>query len=174
MAVAQTTDSKFGYGESAITVSKPLMLMNSLPRFVRIGDKIEAGAVIHNYTGSLQKITLTIKADAGIVFTSATTTNIMLSNNRSQEVRFRFTVANQIPDYVKFTITARSGSYSDGLEIPVPVRNPKIYETMAIYDKTTGSMTQRVNVTEAVIPELSRISDRLPRPYELDGCVDTY
>lgn len=175
MAVAQTRDSRFGYGDSAITVSKPLMLMASLPRFLRIWDVVEAGTVVHNYTGSKQTVTVTIKADRGVQFSGATVTNLILENNGSAEVRFKFKVQNTLAESVQFTVTAKSGSYSDGVQYDIPIRNPKIYETTALYQNTTASANQRVNVTEAVIPELSRIQvTASPTAFaELKGCVDS-
>ncbi len=43
MAVAQTADSAFGRGDDIFRVTKPLQLQPSMPRFVRAGDRFEAG-----------------------------------------------------------------------------------------------------------------------------------
>jgi hypothetical protein len=48
MAVAQTADSSFGRGDDVFRVTKPLQLQPSMPRFVRAGDRFEAGVVVRN------------------------------------------------------------------------------------------------------------------------------
>jgi uncharacterized protein YfaS (alpha-2-macroglobulin family) len=62
MAVAHTKDSKFGYGERSVTVSKPLILQPALPRFARVGDEFSGGVVVINQS-RLEK-TVTVVAGA--------------------------------------------------------------------------------------------------------------
>ena len=50
VAVVQTADDAFGAGESAIEVSKPVMLDPALPRFANVGDKLLLRGVLHNLT----------------------------------------------------------------------------------------------------------------------------
>jgi uncharacterized protein YfaS (alpha-2-macroglobulin family) len=50
IAVATTTASQFGAGESAFEVNKPVMIEPALPRFGNVGDKIILRAMVHNTT----------------------------------------------------------------------------------------------------------------------------
>ena len=63
MVIAQTSDSKFGAGETHLKVKKPLLLRPSLPRFLRVGDRIEAGVVAQNFTGRDAPILLRAEAE---------------------------------------------------------------------------------------------------------------
>ena len=68
MAVAHL-DERFGAGQSAFEVSKPLMIEPALPQFAHIGDQMIARAVIHNqsrHSGAVVvKLELDDKARAG-------------------------------------------------------------------------------------------------------------
>ena len=46
MAVATSIDDRYGYGESRVVTSRRLMARPALPRFVRAGDKLDAGVVV--------------------------------------------------------------------------------------------------------------------------------
>jgi uncharacterized protein YfaS (alpha-2-macroglobulin family) len=51
IAVAQAGRDRFGHGETAFAVHKPLMIEPALPRFANLTDRVMARAVIHNQTG---------------------------------------------------------------------------------------------------------------------------
>ena len=122
MAVSQTKDACFGSGSAVIMVSKPLMVLSTLPRFIRLNDVLEAGAMIYNYTGSDGNIAVTIAADGPVTFTSSQKTNLFISNNNAAEIRFKMTVPPQELRDVKFTITAKAGLNNDGFEETVPLK----------------------------------------------------
>ncbi|MCU0691338.1 MAG: MG2 domain-containing protein, partial [Polyangiaceae bacterium] len=46
MAVVAGTDDRFGFGESRVTTSLPLMARPAFPRLLRAGDEIDAGVVV--------------------------------------------------------------------------------------------------------------------------------
>src|SRR2546423_3244414 len=50
IVVAASRQNQFGTGESAIEISKPIMIETSLPRFGNFGDKLVLRAVVHNNT----------------------------------------------------------------------------------------------------------------------------
>jgi len=50
IAIAASRQNQFGAGESAIEISKPIMIEASLPRFGNFGDKLVLRAVLHNNT----------------------------------------------------------------------------------------------------------------------------
>ncbi|NPV02699.1 MAG: hypothetical protein HPY53_15100 [Brevinematales bacterium] len=169
MANAQTKDSKFGYGDNVFTVSKPLMILSGLPSFVRMGDSFDAGVTVYNYTGDTAKITLRCESPA------AYTTNITLAQNGSQEVKFHYTIPYvDNPTSMDFTITASAGQYSDGIKLSLPVKAPKLYETVSIYKTTEKSAQETIKISENVIPEYSKLVFNLsPSAFsELKGSVD--
>jgi len=52
MVVAADKGYRFGSADKRFTVSKPLQLLASLPRFLNLGDKLQGGVVVHNETGA--------------------------------------------------------------------------------------------------------------------------
>lgn len=63
MAVVQTAANRFGNGQSAIRINKPLMLQPSLPRFANVGDRIMLRAVLHNQSELDGDADLTLELD---------------------------------------------------------------------------------------------------------------
>jgi len=170
MANAQTKDSKFGYGDNMFTVSKPLMVLSGLPSFVRMGDSFEAGVTVYNYTGDTAKITLRSESPSPVY-----TTNITLAQNGSQEVKFRYSIPHlDHQSSMVFTITASAGNFSDGIKLTLPVKYPKVYETISIYKTTDKSAQETIKISENVITKYSKLVFTLsPSAFsELKGSVD--
>src|SRR3954471_3270787 len=64
IAVAASRLNQFGTGESAIEISKPIMLEASLPRFGNQGDKLVLRAVLHNNTDRAGEADVELQLDA--------------------------------------------------------------------------------------------------------------
>ncbi|OHD54225.1 MAG: hypothetical protein A2Y33_13050 [Spirochaetes bacterium GWF1_51_8] len=170
MAVAQTKDSKFGYGDSLLTVSKPLMLLSSLPSFARMGDSFSAGVTVFNYTGEDAVVKIVSEQPA-----PSFVTNIKLAKNSSAEVKFGYKIPySPGKNQLDFVITASAGNYTDGIHLVLPVKTPKLTETMAIYKTTDLSAEEKIKISENVLPQFSRIIFNLsPSAFsELKGSVD--
>ncbi len=174
MAVAYTKSSQFGAGDQEFAVSKPLMLLPTLPQFIRIMDEMEAGGMVYNYSGKDQDIKVTLEAENPIEFKGQASQTIKVPNNGSAEIKFRFKLPNTVKKELKFTLTAKAGSFSDGLVQIVPVKMPKTYETTALYKTTTGTINEKIKLGENIWKEMSRVELSLsPSAFtELKGSVD--
>ncbi|MBK8090680.1 MAG: hypothetical protein IPK32_01430 [Verrucomicrobiaceae bacterium] len=64
MAVAAEGVDRFGSGESAVKVNKPLMLEPAVPRFARLGDEFLVKAVLHNTTKHDGRVEVLLELDA--------------------------------------------------------------------------------------------------------------
>jgi alpha-2-macroglobulin len=62
-AVAHTADSRFGGGQSAFQVSKPLILEPVLPRFANITDHVKARALVQNQTAQEGEVVVSLELD---------------------------------------------------------------------------------------------------------------
>ncbi|WP_428263157.1 MG2 domain-containing protein [Haliangium sp.] len=127
MAVAADTGSRFGSGDSRITVSKSLMATPVLPRFLNAGDQAEVGVLLHNHTD---------RAGAAVVV--AKTEGVHLSQDhtrRSQRVpaggsaRVAFPIQAPAADSpvaatARFEFRARLGDHKDGVRVDIPVVRP--------------------------------------------------
>ena len=63
MAIAVKGGDRFGTGESAFTVNKPLMLEPVVPRFAHLSDEILVKAVLHNTTPFSGEVEVELKLD---------------------------------------------------------------------------------------------------------------
>jgi uncharacterized protein YfaS (alpha-2-macroglobulin family) len=151
MAVAQTKESDFGYGESSFKVNKPLLLQPSLPRFARVGDSFKSGVVIMNYSDKAQAIKL-ITTVTGLQWDRQDTTMHSLQPGQSKEVLFSF-IADKI-SVAKFVFRARSEKEYDGLQWTIPVNAPRLKESVALYESLTDSI-----IEEHIIPPADAFSD---------------
>ena len=64
MAVAAHGVDRFGSGESAFKINKPLMIEPAVPRFARLGDEFLVKAVVHNTTPNAGAVEVTLELDA--------------------------------------------------------------------------------------------------------------
>ncbi|HNH33210.1 MAG TPA: alpha-2-macroglobulin family protein [bacterium] len=169
-AVAHTRDSRFGSDDHSITVSKDLMLRPALPRFARIDDAVEAGAVLHNNT--TQAGTATIRAQAeGVEIIGAIEKTVELQPGASQEVRFQYRALKTGP--AKFSFTAQMRQFSDGVEITIPVRMPVPTETVALAGSTTDKTQEQVIIPGSIFENTGsfEIKTSSTALVDLDGSV---
>jgi uncharacterized protein YfaS (alpha-2-macroglobulin family) len=144
MAVAQTKESDFGYGENSFAVTKPLLLQPSLPRFVRVGDTFKSGVVLMNTSTEQQSVTLVTQV-SGLQWKNEDTTRHLLQPGQAKEVLFGF-AADKLGT-AKFVFRARSETNSDGLQWTIPVTAPRLKETVALYESLPDQ-----NREEHIIP----------------------
>ena len=119
MAVAVTHGDRYGSGQSKMLVTRPLLARPALPRFVRAGDRFEAGAVVNHRLG--QSAAVTVEAQAtGIRLAGERRRQVTLDRGRGQEVRFPFEA--QPGDSAVFRFRVQSGREGDAVEARIPVR----------------------------------------------------
>ncbi|MEX2190381.1 MAG: MG2 domain-containing protein, partial [Bacteroidota bacterium] len=152
MAVANSVDSEFGYGESSFRVNKPLLLQASLPRFARVGDEFEGGVVILNYTEEEKQVDL-ITASTGIAFKGKDTLRYTLKPGEAKEVRHSLKAEHV--GTAHFVFRARSNTDEDGLVWNIPIRVPRIRESVALYESVSDpTVQQKVVVPDNVFSDL--------------------
>ncbi len=72
MSVVSAGAERFGHGESAFTVNKPLMVEPVVPRFARLGDEVLVKAVLHNTTAAGREVEVALNLDDGAAFITET------------------------------------------------------------------------------------------------------
>ena len=155
MAVAQTMESEFGYGEESFKVNKPLLLQPSLPRFARVGDEFEAGVVIMNYTDAEKHVRL-ITSVKGIQFHGADTADYVLKPGQSKEVRNKY-IADGLGT-AEFVFRASTNTDKDGLLWKIPIEVPRLREAVALYESSTDpERREQIQVPKNIFPDLGNI-----------------
>jgi hypothetical protein len=129
MAVAVTKEQRFGSGEAKIVSTKRLLLQPSLPRFVRAGDQIEAGVVVHNRTREPGEVQVRLTAE-GLVLGERGEKTVRVGAGQGVEVRFP--LRGDKPGVAKLTFDARLGVERDGLEVTRVVHPPTVLESVGL------------------------------------------
>ena len=153
MAVVQTKDSRFGRAEENIKVSKPLLILPSLPRFARVGDEFQAGVVLHN--NSDKKGTVAVAYEAKGIRLSGAADGRDSAIGPGEAKEFLYSLKAETPGKAVFAFRAKMGEASDGLELTIPVVLPRPTETVA----TAGQVTGRAAEEYVTIPEIITASE---------------
>lgn len=165
MAVAQTVDSSFGRGDDVFRVTKPLQLQPSMPRFVRAGDRFDAGVVVRNLSEQGGRATLELEA-SGISCPDGAARTVTLGPGDSREVLFPFDASK--PGRARLAFRARLGGETDGLEMHLDVRPDRPLETVALTGAVDDRAEERLKIPESPYPEETRLDLRV-YPTALSG-----
>ena len=156
MAVAQTQDSLFGSGAAEFKVAKPLLLLPSIPRFARVGDRFQAGVVVSNFSDRKGTVTIGCEVRGLKAADAAAPREVLLSPGESREVLYALEA--EAPGRASLAVRAKMGEDSDGLDIGFPVDMPRPTETVAAFGQVTQEPRQEtINLPDAIYPEQSRI-----------------
>ena len=150
MAVAQTKDSKFGRGETALKVAKPLLLLPALPRFARLGDVFQGGVLAANHSDKAGTVALTLDVKGLTCRDKDVRREIGLAPGESKEVLWNFEASAEGAAQLGFR--AVMGPDGDGLEITLPVQLPRPTETVGLYDQTDAAKDEKVMIPENIFP----------------------
>jgi uncharacterized protein YfaS (alpha-2-macroglobulin family) len=148
LALVVNDSERFGLGESAVTVSKPLLAMPALPRLMRVGDQVEAGVVVHRHGTEINSATVTVEATGAVIDGDAKKT-ITFTNDRPVEVRFK--LKSLTPGEAKLRFSVTGSGLEDRVEQTLPVKVSTPIETVAIYGDTDGEAKEGFTPPGAVM-----------------------
>jgi alpha-2-macroglobulin len=141
MAVAAAADDRFGYAETQLTTSKPLMARPALPRFLRAGDFVRAGVVVT--TKGLPETTVVVSLDAkGVKLEGPREQSVVVPASGSIEVQWPVR-AESIGD-VKFKWSVKGSTGKDDVEVTRQVQAPVAPETVAVYGETEDAAAEKL------------------------------
>lgn len=155
MAVAVTTDDRYGFAEERVTTSKPLMARPALPRFVRAGDSFEAGLVVSKkgMPGGKVKVVASV---TGLAATGALAREVEVPENASLEVSFPLSAPRPGQASVRFEVS--SAGERDLVAQPLPIALPMSAEVAASYGQTTAAQTERLGELRAARDDVGGLS----------------
>jgi uncharacterized protein YfaS (alpha-2-macroglobulin family) len=157
MAAAQSTDAAFGTGKTDFLVNQPLTMIAALPRFARIGDKFEAGVVVHNYTKDATNVKISMTAKGIKAVDAKPEESISLAAGASKEVRFKFEAETEGTATFRFEAHADNGS-ADAIQLSIPIQTPLTKETLALFGNTENSTSETVKIPKATYANLGEIT----------------
>ena len=138
MAVSLTKD-EFGKAENKITVSKPVMITPNMPRFARVGDVFDCGAIVYNYEDTKGQFQVQINSVGGIRVQGNNQQRVSVPKGQSREVTWKCQADTLGEANVAMVATGR---YSDGVQTQLTVSTPEKEQTLAVYGATESSQKQ--------------------------------
>ena len=156
---------RFGQGEAQVKVRKLLLLRPSLPRFLSVGDRVQAAVMVHNETNSEGTVDVLLRGrniraarEAGSLPRSAgrarqtytARKRIKIAAGRATEVRFEVEPVTAGPARLQFA--AVMGKETDAVEKQLPVLLPATTEAFATYGMTDTSVAQQVVPPKNALP----------------------
>jgi uncharacterized protein YfaS (alpha-2-macroglobulin family) len=162
MAVAVSADARFGRGDAKLLATRPLVLRPSLPRFVRTGDSIFAGATVNVRDGKAGAAIVTVASD-GMRVLDASHREIELGAGRGGEARFHFAAPGREdpPDHVSVAFAASDRVHADAVEVSLPVRPDFHLRTHTILGALGGSGDVIMELPAGIDPARSSFTLRL-------------
>jgi uncharacterized protein YfaS (alpha-2-macroglobulin family) len=155
MAAAVDMDSRFGNGDTSFTVNKPLLLTNSLPRFLRVGDELEGGVIVHNLQSSTMHIRVKAVA-AGVAMIGADTLSFDLGTGTSHTAHFRFRALRL--DTAKFTLFAATNGFEDAVSYVLPVIQSHTRESVVLSESTVDSAVhEQIEIPRDILSDTGNI-----------------
>lgn len=139
MAVALTTD-EFGSGESAVKVSKPVMVTSNLPRFARKGDAFSCGAVVYNYEDKKGELTVSAAAKGAVKLSGPSEQRVTVPLGGAKEVTWACEAAQNGEAEVAFAVKGKNSS--DGVLAKLTVSPVEKKQTLALYSSTEAKQEE--------------------------------
>ena len=184
MVVAAGKDYKFGSVTKDVQVSKPLMVLGTLPRVLSLGEEIELPVNIFVTEKSIKNVSVQVITDDKVSLIGLNNQNLSFSNFQDQIVNFKIKTGFK-QGLTKVKIIAKSGKYSYNYEMEVPVRianppsmdvqqivlNPRETKTIAVQPIGVPG-TNKIFIESSSIPELnikSKVDELIAYPH---GCLE--
>jgi uncharacterized protein YfaS (alpha-2-macroglobulin family) len=151
MAVTAAADDRFGYAQTRVTASRPLMARPAFPRVIRAGDALEAGIVVSSKGLAKSDVDVEIAAE-GLTIGGSTKRTVALEAGASEEVRFPITAPRVGKAKVRFRI--KGGGAEDAVEIARDVVPPMSPEAVALYGDTGDQSAEKLGDLSALRPDV--------------------
>jgi hypothetical protein len=150
MGLAHTKDLKSGMIEKELVTQKDLMVMPNAPRFFREGDTIYFSAKVSNISDrdlsgevSLELFdATTMKAADELLNNKAKNQKFDAKKGQSTSLNWKIFIQNGI-DAITYRLIARSGNYSDGEEMAIPVLSNRMLVTESLPLPINGKQSKQ-------------------------------
>jgi len=154
MAVVVGDGDHYGFGAASVTTSKRLMARPALPRFLRAGDRLEAGVVVSAKNFDPGQVTVQARA-SGITLVGDASRTVTLSRDQSLEVRFPFLAESAGKAELRFDVSA--GAEKDAVQVERRIDSPATLEAVALYGKSQDSVAEALGDLSTIRPDIGQL-----------------
>lgn len=150
LAVGSSKDHRFGSKAMTIIETKKVILRPVRPRFAVTGDRIDLGAIVHNFLPTPQTFTVTV---TGSGFTAAPKPQTVTVSSGGQQ-KLLFPVVAAAAPSMTLTMKAVTQGAVDEIEETIPIHAFATPQSVA----TTG-ITEKVALEKVIAPTKKDASD---------------
>lgn len=151
LAIGATKDTLVGSTEKDFMTTKDIILRPVQPRFLRMADELEIGAIVQNNTDKTQKLKVTLN---GIHFEilEATEKQITVEKNNQTQVMWKVKIEqNSEPEIqAKFNFLVENALYRDEVENVLPVYSYSVPEVVVTSGKTEELAKEKIYLPETI------------------------
>lgn len=144
LALAIGEDDRAGIATSELVVNKPLLAQPALPRAVRVGDRFDAGVIVH----AQQAGDVSVRLEATGLTVTAPEQRVTVAADTARAVRFA--LAAEKPGTASLRFHVKGAGDEDKLAVELPVLLPVVLETAAVSGEVAGTPDDRRQ--EALLP----------------------
>lgn len=148
MAVVSTKGDRFGFDDTRITTSRPLMARPTFPRFLRAGDVFESGAIVTSKGAAAADIDVSLAVAGAVRNDGDARQTVHVGVGESREVRFNLTATSAGAATFRFEV--EGGGARDAVEITRDVKVPAVLESVALYGRTTAESAEQIGDLSAL------------------------
>ncbi len=153
MALALSSDARFGNGEATFVATKPLVTDPILPQFARVGDRFDAGVSVTNVaraTGALDVHASVTGAAALASGAASAATGAPAGAASAATQAYRFAVVADRARDASFTFRSTLGPNADAFTFGVPVITDDVFESAITTGTTETDATVPVDVASSL------------------------
>ncbi len=145
MAAVADDGQRFGSGEAAITVKKPVQLMAGLPRFAINGDRLQTTMLVQNESGERGRAVLETEVIGAQLETAHATQAVDLEVGAQRSLPIHIQIDSAVQSFKvrsRLRFVSEAGrTHQDGLELEIPVHPPTTRSVLALGEGTIQSGT---------------------------------
>jgi uncharacterized protein YfaS (alpha-2-macroglobulin family) len=159
-ARAITLGSRVGQNNANIEVKQALMVRPVLPRILTVGDQTVLTTFIHNYSGQLQTIDVSMES-AGLEIQGKAVQKVTVSEGQAKPVIWPVIAQNVGEAKLKFTAAGPDG-LADAISLSIPIQPAAVPSSDTFVGDFTGNLSLAVPMP-LVIPGSSTVTLQLDR-----------
>ncbi|RZK47879.1 MAG: hypothetical protein EOO87_21120, partial [Pedobacter sp.] len=141
--VVAAQDGAYGFGEKAVEVKKPLMVLATLPRVIGPGESFTLPVNIFATNNSLRNVSVQLQS-SNLAVAGAKVQQLQFAKAGEQMTYFQVVAPNTV-GVAKVKIIAQSGSEKTVYDVEMDVRNPNPYITNVVAATVQPKQTWRAN-----------------------------
>jgi uncharacterized protein YfaS (alpha-2-macroglobulin family) len=167
-----TAETLVGQTDVDIVSTKDLLIRPVAPRFFVVGDEAELAAVIHNNTEQSLEVEIRFEA-SGLQVGKSASLQVTIAAEDNEKVMWPVVVGNAEEVTLRFGARATDGSFSDAVEIKLPVyrySTPEVVATAGHFD-ADGQRLEAVVLPPSYDPTQGELSVHVD-PSLAAGMVD--